>query len=141
MTLYLDTSLLVAALTNEASTERVQTWLGQQDPDDLHISVWAMTEFSSALALKLRTGQIEMTQRADTLSRFMLLRAETFSTLAVTSEHFLLAGRFVDRHELGLRAGDALHLAIASEQGAKLCTLDKKLADAGVAFGVQSMLV
>jgi len=29
---------------------------------------------------------------------------------------------FVDNHELGLRARDALHLAIASEHGATLVT-------------------
>jgi uncharacterized protein len=38
--LYLDTALLVAALTNEAETKRMQSWLDQQPEDDLAISDW-----------------------------------------------------------------------------------------------------
>lgn len=37
--------------------------------------------------------------------------------------------------------GEALHLAIASEQGATLCTLDKRLARAGKALGVDARLI
>ena len=62
--LYLDTSLLVSALTNEAETERMQGWLGQQQADDLAISDWVQTEFSSALSIKLRAGQIGAAHRA-----------------------------------------------------------------------------
>jgi hypothetical protein len=37
---YPDTSLLVAMLTNEAETERIQRWFGRQRVDELAISDW-----------------------------------------------------------------------------------------------------
>jgi predicted nucleic acid-binding protein len=37
---------------------------------------------------------------------------------------------------LGLRAGDALHLAVCAEHGATLCTLDQRLAEAAPSVGV-----
>jgi len=139
--LYLDTSLLVAALTKEAETERMQQWLAEQDPDDLAISDCVVTEFSAALSFKLRTGGIEAAHRADALGMFTRLCSDSFIVMLVSRGQFRLAARFADQYALGLRAGDALHLAICAEQGATLCTLDRRQAEAASELGVKTSLL
>jgi uncharacterized protein len=141
LTLYLDTSLLVAALTNEAETGRIQAWLGEQKAGNLAISDWVITEFSSALSVKFRTGQIEAGHRADALAMFTRLTADSFTVLSVSGLQFRTAALFADHHVLGLRAGDALHLAICADQGVTLCTLDRRLGEAGQTLGVKTVLL
>jgi uncharacterized protein len=138
--LYLDTSLIVTALSNEDLSVPAQEWLSAQDPEELVISEWTITEVSSALAIKLRRGDIDVAARAMLLAEFNRLAAESFTVLTVTGQHFRTAAHFVDSHEFGLRAGDALHLAIASKHGATLVTLDEKLAVGGLGLGAPTTL-
>lgn len=138
---YLDTSVLVAALTREPETARMQDWLGEQIPESLAISDWVTTEFSAALSIKLRTGQLGPEHRAAALAAFARLANETFTALPVSTSHFQTAARFADQYRLGLRAGDALHLAIAAGHGATLCTLDRLLANAGPMLGAETRLL
>jgi predicted nucleic acid-binding protein len=141
LTLYLDTSVLVAALTVEAATGRVQTWMSAAHAEDSAISDWVITEFASALSIKMRTGRIEASNRADALTAFTALTSESFVVLSVTSGQFRTAAHFAGQHPLGLRAADALHLAVCADYGATLCTLDRRLGAAAAELGVKTASV
>ncbi|MGY6555452.1 MAG: type II toxin-antitoxin system VapC family toxin [Wenzhouxiangella sp.] len=138
---YLDTSVLVAALGNERHTEQTQGWLAAQAATDLFVSDWGITEFSSALALKLRTGQIEAEHRAECLATFARLLENSLTILTVSSRDFRAAARLADHAEYGLRAGDALHLAVCAARGMRLITLDQALARAATALAVPARLL
>jgi predicted nucleic acid-binding protein len=138
---YVDTSILVAALTHEASTRQAQVWLANGAGEPTWVSDWTITEVSSALSIKLRTGQLTLDQRAAALAMFHKLLAESFDLASVTGAHFRTAARFTDRQELALRAGDALHLAVAAVHGATVWTLDERLAKAGPQVGVPTRLL
>ena len=81
--LYLDTSVLVAALTNEPRTSEIQEWLAAQPPEQLAISDWVVTEFSGALSLKVRTGRLTSAQRAEALAVFASLTEASFTVLSL----------------------------------------------------------
>ncbi|WP_091876957.1 type II toxin-antitoxin system VapC family toxin [Phyllobacterium sp. OV277] len=134
---YVDTSVLVAALTAEGETKRAQKWLSEQAPGEIAISNWTITEFSSALSIKLRTGQLDLKNRDEALSTFHRIVTESFKLFPVSNIQFSQAAKLADQHDLGLRAGDALHLAVVLDTGTTMCTLDKRFAYAADALGAR----
>jgi len=134
---YLDTSVVVAALTKETGSDRIDDWLSSQR-SEVAISAWVKVEVSSALAIKLRTGQISTEDRAAALTLFTRIAGESLGLLDISGIDFQMAARYADQHTLGLRAADALHLAICSRHGATLCTRDKRLGRAATALGLMA---
>jgi uncharacterized protein len=139
--LYVDTSVWVAALTRETRTAEMQAWLAAQAPGSLAISDWVGTEFASALAMKLRMEILSPTERAEVLAAFTALEEASLHTLPVSRLDYRIATQFVHHHSTGLRAGDALHLAIAANHGHHLHTLDTTLATAAEHLGVSARLL
>ncbi|MBY5348912.1 type II toxin-antitoxin system VapC family toxin [Rhizobium leguminosarum] len=139
--LYIDTSVLVAAWTIETRTDDVQQWLATLRSEEIAVSGWTITEFSSAIALKARNGQIDPDDRCKALALFKELCSTTFELLPISRSHFVEAARMNDQFNIGLRAGDALHLAVAIGSDATLVTLDKGLAKAcGIAGAYHRLL-
>lgn len=135
MTLYLDTSAIVALLATEPASERLQEWLTVHDGDGLATGRWTETEVASALSLKVRTGAFTIAQRAEAAAGWRAWK-EGLLILDVEATAFETAANFAARQDLGLRAGDALHLAIAAAAGATLVTLDERMALAAPEVGV-----
>lgn len=136
MKLYFDTSVFVSLVTNEVATPQITTWFSQQDPQNLVASDWNITEFHSAIAFKLRTGQISADLRRGAEALFKRYVEENFAIIAVERSDFLRAAQLAGREELKLRAGDALHLAKIEARGFMLCTLDLAMLGAATVVGI-----
>lgn len=133
--LYLDTSAIVPASVREPATERIQAFLESRDAESLAVSPWVLTEFASALSLKKRTGEI-----GDDLLSAVFGQWPAFVSglrlLEVSERTFREAARFCETPDLALRAGDALHLAVAAAYRCALVTLEERMANAAPKLGV-----
>lgn len=138
---YLDTSLLVAALTNEPRTFEIQSWLADQPAGQLAISDWVVTEFSGAMSIKVRSGSLEPGHRADALGMLASLCEQSLTVLPVERDDFRTAAQLANQFETGLRSGDALHLAVAAHHGLRIYSLDQGLVVAAERLGVSARLM
>lgn len=136
MTVYCDTSLIIASLTYEAHSPAVWRWLRTRSDRRLYVSDWTDTEVSSALSLKVRTGQISAVDRIELLETWRASIGTNYERVGVSAENFSTAAVFVERYELGLRAADSLHLAIAQAHGLAMATLDTRLRHAAIEYGI-----
>lgn len=132
---YLDTSVVVALLTNEAESHRLRHWFAGTATTDCYSADWLVTEFSSAISLKLRTGQMTAAACKTTHAAFSMMIVGQITLLEVSRSAYRHSATLIQSLP-GLRSGDALHLAVAMENRlASIATIDKVQARAATQSG------
>ena len=123
---YLDASVLVALLTDDLLTGRADTFMRTKKPV-LVVSDFAAAEFASAIARRVRTGEITPDEARSGFSAFDAWAARAPRREQTKAADVSAAEAFLRRLDLNLRTADALNIAIAQRVGAALVTFDEKM--------------
>lgn len=135
--IYLDTSFLAPFYIQEATSASVETILLNLPTPQIAISDWTIVEFASLLSRRVRMNELTPEQMRVIMQTFQTDAAQSYTVFTVTTADFVLATELIQQWETGLRAGDALHLAIARNQDIeKLLSLDRELLDAARHFSI-----
>lgn len=137
--IYIDTGVWIAQHTLEATTVAVQSWVDGQNVESFVCGQWVKTEYASALSIKRRTGALSESHFVLAHRRFADICVAGPDWVSVRDEDFFEAARLCADPANALRAGDALHLAIALRVGCiGFCTLDQTLNRNAAANGLQT---
>lgn len=133
---FIDTSILVTYFCNESSSPLVQQELNRIS--QRMISPLIGLEFSSALAIKIRTREISLGLARDILVEYQQqLKHGVFTVQTISDDAYAQAFNWLSRFETNLQAADALHLALAFEHRTMLLTRDIQQASAAQHFDVK----
>ena len=129
---YLDTSFVAPLVIAEISSDAVEAFVLKLKRGELTTSMWTQVELASLVSRKVRMGELSTSDAGAVRRKFERVLGESFEVLLPTGEDFAVAGKYLETPKTGLRAGDALHLAIAANHGAKkILTLDRGFLEAG----------
>lgn len=133
--LYFDTSFLPPLVLEEKTSRKIEAYVTTLPAGDLYLSHWTRLEFSSLVAREVRMRGLTPEEGQAVLLQFDQLVEESYRVILPTALDYELAREFLKQFATGLRAGDALHLAIARNHGAtKILTLDEGMLKAGKQF-------
>jgi predicted nucleic acid-binding protein len=130
--LYLDTSFVAPLVIAEDTSNAVEAFVLKLKPGELATSLWTQVELASLVSRMVRTGELSSAE-ADAVSRELRrVLSESFEMLEPSPADFSAAAKYLEVIKTSLKAGDAVHLAVAANHGCKkILTLDAAVIDAG----------
>ncbi|MEK7435519.1 MAG: type II toxin-antitoxin system VapC family toxin [Pseudomonadota bacterium] len=130
--IYFDTSFLAPLILEEASSARVEAYIKRLPRTDLCVSHWVRVELASLLAREVRIGGLVEREALAAANQFEKMLADSYWIISPQAADYDLARQFILHFPTALRAGDAMHLALAKNHAAtSVLTLDKGMLKAG----------
>ena len=137
--IYLDTSVAIPMFVPEPASEAVDAWFESCD-ETLISSDWILTEFASALSIKVRRVDIDQKQARAAWKNLETFCQSGLRLVPVGRQAFIYAAQLVRNVRSGLRGGDSLHLSMAIEAGAvSIATADANLAKNAKSMGLAAI--
>jgi uncharacterized protein len=137
--IYLDTSVVLSLHIVDIHTAKVTATL-RKPSVSLAVSPWVRAECASALGIMVRRKDLSAALALQANEDINALCSEAQS-FAVSAAAYDLASSWMLNFELGLRAGDALHAAVAKLNKTPLFTCDKQLVKVGERLGFKVLTV
>jgi predicted nucleic acid-binding protein len=136
---YFDTSFLAPLILEEATSTKIEAFFAKLPLGELYVSHWTRVEFASLIAREVRMGGLAESDALLAIAQFDELVTDSFQIVTPGIADYELAKDYIQHFATKLRAGDALHLAIASNHGAQtFYTLDEGLLNAAKLMKVQA---
>lgn len=135
MTIYLDASVLVSLLVDDANTAAARQL--NHYASLVAVSPWTLVECSSAFAKLMRIGRLTAAEKAELDEALDHWATRGPRMVPVALGDFEASRSYVRNSHSGLRASDALHLAISAREAFALATFDDVLMRAAKEFGVR----
>lgn len=132
MLVYLDADVLLNAFLRGPNTRRAQRVIDHAG--ELAFSNWTRAEVASALSQRVRR-RLSAAEEARAIVGRIDAWLQDRREVRVEDVDIEAATQLLERFDLKLRTGDALHLAISRRLDAHLATFDNDLASAAEAVG------
>lgn len=135
MSLYLDTSVVIALLTEDPLSSRAYTAL-ENNREPLLVSDVGAAEFAAVVGRNIRTGNITRHHGVAALVIFDQWSSRAARLVQIDPVDVAIAGSYLRRLDLALFAPDAIHIAFAERFDATLLTFDRAMAVAARTLGL-----
>lgn len=139
---YLDSCVLLSLFLGDSGYDASEQWLLNQGGEAVWISHWVLLEFAGVVAVCVRRGQLSAEQARLIESEFECFRQQRLRLLEPRGRDFLQARQWLQQsHGLPLRAGDALHLALAKRHQCTVTSADRQLVRCAQALDLPVQLI